>query len=354
MTKLTALLNEVAGKAIREGATSALQINISDKNKTLFQKSYGSRNYHYFDLASITKFFVTTPVIMLLVQDKKLSLDSHVGNYLKMFDHHPIGKIKIKNLLNQTSGLEWWKPFYKTLLKVPSLEREYQLKKLFLLERLKNKSQAVYSDLNFILLKWVIEEVTHTPLDLIFETRIATPLDLSETFFIRSGKIPGAKSKNKFAPTEKTKERGIVQGIVNDDNAWSFGGVSGHAGLFSTLDETSKMAREFLKIYAGESSLINKTIFRSFAKRAIAKRNGDWALGFMIPSRPMSTGGSKISTESFGFPGFTGPSVWIDTKRGVAITILANRTYPKRDNARFAPVRREIHDIIWESLDDKI
>jgi CubicO group peptidase (beta-lactamase class C family) len=88
-----------------------------------------------------------------------------------------------------------------------------------------------------------------------------------------------------------------------------------------------------------------------FTARAVKKAQGDWALGFMIPSRPLSSAGQLVSQNAFGHTGFTGTSLWIDQKRSVVVTVLSNRTFPTRKDERFLELRRQIHDAIWEDLD---
>lgn len=322
-------VDKVINQALKDKATESCQINIWHNGKIVFEKKYGKK-YQFFDLASLTKAVFTTPVIIQLVKKKEISLAAPVERYLPYFKNRHIGKVKIRSLLDQTSGLDWWKPFYKSILKKKNPDVKAELMRMLSKEKPKKNSKCVYSDLNFILLGFIIEEVTGKPLDKVFKN--TTGKKLKNTGFNLK------RSKKLFAPTEKNY-RGVVRGQVHDDNAYSFGGVSGHAGLFSNLKETSQMAESLLKV--------NK----KFTKRAVPKSKGDWALGFVIPSRPISTGGSKISDQSFGFTGFTGPSIWIDRKRNTIVTILANRTYPSRKNRKYVEVRRHIHDAVWESID---
>jgi len=141
---------------------------------------------------------------------------------------------------------------------------------------------------------------------------------------------------------------------VFDENAFAMGGLSGHAGLFGTLENCEQFGVWLLETWLGKRKdvLSTKTV-RLFTKRAVNPKVGDWALGFVVPSRPVSTGGRLISNNAFGHTGFTGTSLWIDPKRQAVVTILSNRTYPTRNDERFKALRIELHDIVWRSLDEK-
>lgn len=132
------------------------------------------------------------------------------------------------------------------------------------------------------------------------------------------------------------------------------GGVSGHAGLFSTGGDVTKMGQEFLNLYIGKGSFVKASTLRKFVKRAVPPKKGDWGLGFTLPSRPVSTAGTKVSLKAFGHVGYTGTSLWIDPTRKSVVTILSNGTYPTYTNEKFKYLRRELHDLVWEIIDDQI
>ncbi|MBK9293990.1 MAG: serine hydrolase [Oligoflexia bacterium] len=297
---------------------------IAVKNKKIILKISVGKKQNIFDVASVTKIIFTTPIIIKLVSEKKLNLNQTVERYLNIFKKHKIGKIKIKSLLNQTSGLVWWRPFFKRLNKYPLKERKFILVKEFFKENTLKTLKPVYSDLNFILLGWVIESIYNDNLENIFKKHIAESLKLRNTKF---------KVKN-----------------VNDQNCQSMGGVSSHAGLFSSQNDMVKIGNEYLSALKGKSKLkMKKQILLKFIK----KSKPGWGLGVMKPSRPISTGGTKISLNSFGFPGFTGPSLWIDVKREAFVVIMAERNKPSHKNKRFAPYRVRLHDLAWELVDEK-
>jgi CubicO group peptidase (beta-lactamase class C family) len=327
----------------------AIQIHVARNGKTVFQKKLG-KPYKYFDLSSLTKIMATTPLIMKLIDDKRLNLNDSVEKHLGFLSGRPVGQIKIIDLLRHKSGLVWWRPYFKKLGRLPESSRIPELKKIFAGEKVSASKTCVYSDPDFIVLGWVIEEILSMPFDEAANEYVFKPLGLKNTFFLRAqpSKVLA------FASTGKDKRRGVIQGFVDDDNTWAMGGVSGHAGLFSTLEDVTHFSGILFQAQKGKSNPVfsSKTL-KLFSKRAVPKNVGDWALGFTIPSKLVSTAGTKVSANAFGHVGFTGTSLWIDKERGAVVTILSNGTFPTRDNARSGKLRKELHDAIWEWLDDK-
>jgi len=339
----------ILNKIKKEKFPENIQITVYSKNKTVIRENLG-KPYKYFDVSSLTKIMVTTPLIMKLVNDKKLNLNDRLEKYLGFLQGRAPGQIKIIDLLRHKSGLEWWRPYFKELMKCPVTSRVAVLKKIFAAEKVGRSEKCVYSDLDFILLGWVIEEILSLSLDEAAHEYIFKPLKMGNTRFLRCefGK------KSQFAPTGNDKRRGYICGEVDDDNCWAMGGVSGHAGLFSTMDDTLKFAVSIWNAYNGKSNKIfNAKLVKKFAQRSVSQSIGDWALGFMVPSRPVSTAGTKVSSNAFGHVGYTGTSIWIDVKRKAIVTVLANGSYPNRDNTRFGKLRKQLHDAIWELLDEQ-
>jgi CubicO group peptidase (beta-lactamase class C family) len=161
-------IKKLVETGLNDNIYSSLQIAVSHKNVSVLKIKLG-QNYLYFDLASVTKMVVTTPLIVRAIKDKKISLNSHLGAIVHGFCKGPVAKLKISSLLDQTSGLVWWRPYFKALQKFPLTERSYILKKTLAKERMKSSGKCVYSDLNFIFLQWVLEEVYQAPLDILFK-----------------------------------------------------------------------------------------------------------------------------------------------------------------------------------------
>jgi len=315
-------IQQYAKQVVVKKIAPNVTVAVAQKSGFVFKAKVGKKQ-KLFDIASVTKMVFTTPMYVKAVGDGHVKLSDPVDKYLPFFKKHPIGKIKIIKLLNQTSGLIWWRPFYKRLNKYPAAERKYIMVKEFFKEK-PHGAKVEYSDLNFILLGWILESVYQMPLDLIFKKHIARPLGLKNTKF-NTGK-------------------------VNDQNCLALGGVTGHAGLFSNIDDMIKIGAEFLNALEGRSKLgMKKNVLKKFAKTSVK----GWGLGFMKPSKPISTGGRNISLNSFGFPGFTGPSLWIDMKRKGFAVVLATRKNPSHKNKKFAPYRVLLNDLLWEIMDEE-
>jgi serine-type D-Ala-D-Ala carboxypeptidase len=354
--KVDAILHESAIRMI----PPSIDVRATQLGFPLYS-AHAGHHYKYFDVASLTKVLVTVPLTMILFERGLLKLTDEVSEHLPYLEGTAPGRVHIRDLLRHLSGLTWWKPFYKEFLKVAPVERVQLLKHKFRFEKvapqkLSGLLRCVYSDLDFILLGWIIEEKLAMGLDEAAALFLFKPLGLKNSFFIRSEKTPFPRSQ--FAPTSKDRRRGLVQGSVFDDNAWSLGGVSGHAGLFSTIEDVHKLGEIFLN-----SCLLKRmadvpwksSTMKLFASRAVKAGQGDWALGFAMPTLPNTNAGGLISKSAFGHWAFTGPSLWIDPVRRTVVTILANRTFPKvSDEAKykqFQQLRRAVHDGIWEMAD---
>lgn len=336
-------LNQFIQDAQKKGNPQVLQIQVVQNGKQVLKKHYG-KNYRYFDVASLTKIMTTTPLLMKLYDTGAFKLDDPISKYLEFLKSTALEKISIKKLLAHNSGLVWWRPYYKKLLKFSNGLRKSQLKNLIRSEKTRSTRSCVYSDPDYFLLGWLVEELYGMPLEEASNLYIFEPLGLKNTSF-------RCLKKSEAAPTGRTKLRGLIQGVVHDDNTWSLGGVSSHAGVFSTLEDVTTYGLSLLDHVNSESSfLFRPKTARIFTSRAVPRNVGDWGLGFMIPSRPISSGGGLINEHAFGHTGFTGTSLWIDVKRQAVVTVLSNRTMPESRDERFLKLRREIHDAVWRVL----
>jgi CubicO group peptidase (beta-lactamase class C family) len=155
-----------------------------------------------------------------------------------------------------------------------------------------------------------------------------------------------------FAATEDCPWRKkLLQGEVHDDNAWTLGGYSGHAGLFSTAEEIYVMANMLREHYLSKRKdfLKTETVREFFTRQDIVKGN-DWALGWDTRALEGSSAGKYFSRDSVGHTGFTGTSIWMDLERDVIAILLSNRVHPKRDNDKIKQFRPVFHDAVMEEL----
>ncbi len=339
-TKEKALIERIASEVV-PFSTEGIQVRVRKKGKLVGDIEVG-KTYKYYDLASLTKIIFANSALMMLVESKKLNLNEEVAATLPWFVYR---NIIIRSLLTHTAGMTWWKPIYKKVpLRKPVNERWEALKKILNSEKPKRQSKAVYSDLDYFLIGFIIESKFGMPLSMAWH-EVQDKLELSGMHFNLLNKPK--YSRNLYAPTESCPWRKeVLRGEVHDDNTWALGGVSSHAGLFGSMDEVDEWLQSMRASYKGRGLLKAATV-KQFWTRAIPKSRGDWALGYMMPSK-VSSSGKYFSKESVGHTGFTGTSIWYDPKADFSVTILSNRVHPTRDNSTFVKKRPIIHDWCWE------
>ncbi|HTT76945.1 MAG TPA: serine hydrolase domain-containing protein [Candidatus Binataceae bacterium] len=318
-----------------------------------------------FDLSSLTKPLATTITVMMLVRDNKIRLDDRVTRFFHNFGTHGKGPVTFRHLLAHCSGLAAWRPFYQ---RVAEIERGGKVNfmasqgaKEFVYEEIhrdkpeaRAASRMIYSDLNFMLLGELAEQISGVALNRFCRDKIFRPLGLRSTDFIDISLVRTRRLEpvpEMFAPTSvcALRKRMLV-GEVDDENAFAMGGVAGHAGLFASIKEVDRIVRELLEVYAGRSDFLPKAIVHDFWQRDQTLKDSTWALGWDMPPAEHSSSGHHFSAAAVGHLGFTGTSVWIEPEKQIAITLLANRVHPRRDNQAIRDFRPKIHDLIMEAL----
>jgi CubicO group peptidase (beta-lactamase class C family) len=273
-----------------------------------------------FDLASLTKVMLTTPAILALVDRGALSLDDTLGALIPGIpagaDH---GRLTVAQCLGHQTFLPWHEPLYKLALAPDALRRH-------VLERDWPHGASVYSDINFILLGFVIEAVTGRRLG-------DWPLP------------PGLYAdppKDRTAATELDPWRQrLLRGEVHDENAFALGSPAGHAGLFGTLPATLRFAAGLL-----DGTSLSPAGLAAVRRPVSATRT----LGFELRHDGWA-GGDRASPGSIGHTGFTGTGLWVDFARGVAWVLLTNRVHPSRERrSDIVQLRREVGDRIAEAV----
>jgi beta-glucosidase-like glycosyl hydrolase/CubicO group peptidase (beta-lactamase class C family) len=293
------------------------------------------------DLASLTKVIGTTTAVMQLVESKRVSLDAPVATYLPEWAPGAAAAITVRQLMTHSGGLPAWRPFYKEATSPAEAERQ-----LFAVAPDTTPgTRFVYSDIGFILLGKMVEHVSGMPLARYDSARIFAPLGMQNTRY-----LPPADWRRRIAPTENDPWRGRkLRGEVHDENAAAFGGVSGHAGLFSTGADLARFARMYLRGGAldGQRVLAGETVasLTRVQNPALSRR----ALGWETPTGGNS-GGTTMSPQAFGHTGFTGTSLWMDPSRGVFVLLLTNRVNPTRENRKIGAVRIALADAVMAVL----
>ena len=317
-----------------------------------------------FDLASLTKVMATTPAIMKLVDEGRIALDDPLS---ELIPHANLGdkkELTLRLLLTHSAGLADWKPFYEKLRDHLLKERKRLLREWIIEEPFAYQpgKGSLYSDLGFMLLEWVIEERTRETLPDFVQRNFYGPLGLKRTLFrgtSEEGNPPrphftkgGKMSTEEFAATEHCHWRKrVLQGEVHDDNAWTLGGYSGHAALFSTAEEIYVIANMLREHYLGKrNDFFKPETVREFFRRQEIIKGSDWALGWDTRALEGSSAGKYFSRDSVGHTGFTGTSIWMDLEKDVIAILLSNRVHPKRDNDKIKQFRPVFHDAVMEEL----
>jgi CubicO group peptidase (beta-lactamase class C family) len=311
-----------------------------------------------YDLASLTKPLVTGLLCALYFEAGRLKPDSSVSSYLPEFDRAGKSTITVRQLLTHTSGLPAWRPLY-----LLADDREKALSAIAE-EQLTSQpgTQVIYSDLGFIVLGFVLQHLSGSNLGALAEQRIFSPLGLTRTFFnpteaTRTG-IAACENGNAyerdmcerdFPATPYAKWRkGTVWGEVHDGNAYFLGGIAGHAGLFSTANETLTIANQFV---GEQSTLLTPETCALFRQNMTEGLNEARSFAWQLAATKESTAGTSLPPDAFGHTGFTGTSCWIDAEAQRVFILLTNRTHARAlPFANINSVRRQFHTMAVAAL----
>jgi CubicO group peptidase (beta-lactamase class C family) len=308
-----------------EDVFPAAQLLVADRFAVVFARAVGAcTETTPFDIASLTKPLATVTLTMMALEAGALSLADR-----------PRPEFTVADLLAHASGLPAWKLLGQS---------RHEIVQTIQHEPLESPPGTIarYSDLGFILLGVTLENALGAPLDRLFAERIAAPLGIGMTF--------NPRDRDACAPTENG-----LQGIVHDENARAMGGVAGHAGLFATAHEVSRVAHALVAAWHGARSsslprLVPPARVRQFWTPSTVPRS-TWCLGWDRPAATNSSAGERWPRDGVGHLGFTGCSLWIDPPRARWVVLLSNRVNPTRHNERIKQFRPLIHDAIVSALD---
>ncbi|MGD9948743.1 MAG: serine hydrolase domain-containing protein [Desulfobulbus sp.] len=302
-----------------------------------------------FDLASLTKPLATVLCSLNLIDQGKLNWQ----DLLTTFFPEGAQKIRIRHLLQHSSGLPAYKPYYQQFGPRQSLESKSRLIADIVREPLgyATGSTSVYSDLGFILLGNIIEQCVRMPLDQLYEQEITKPLGLERELRFLPIQEQNKGSSSDVAATEYcTWRQSTVQGEVHDENCWLMGGVAGHAGLFGTIGAVMRLCELLLDVwkgYATHPAFRSELLCHVFTNR---HPQSGWCLGFDTPTPGASSSGRYFSSASVGHLGFSGTSFWIDPEKEVVVVLLTNRIHPTRDNVKIRTYRPFFHDQLMKII----
>ena len=302
-----------------------------------------------YDLASLTKVIGLTTAMMMLVDSGRIDLDAPVQKYVPAFQGPMKERVTIRNLLTHSSGLPAWRRLF-----AESSTREDALALVDTTALLRQPGDTfIYSDLGAITLMQAVEAVTGQRIDAFLDARVFGPLGMTSTRY-----LPPESWRSRIAPTENDTafRHRMLHGEVHDENAGRLGGVSGHAGLFSTAPDLAKFAQWLLdsrippgRPAGGSGPWVPHDLVVEFTRRQDIPRGSSRALGWDTPSEN-SSAGTTFGPRAFGHTGFTGTSIWIDPERDLFIILLSNRVNPTRANVKILQVRRRVADLVVDAL----
>ncbi len=382
-------IDYIANDAIKKHATPGCVVLVAKDGKIAFERSYGYTNYDsvqkvstdmLYDLASVTKISATTVSVMKLYEEGRLDIYKTLGDYLPWVRGSNKENLMLKNILLHQAGLVAWIPFYQETIDkkghpLPTIYRStpsdsFSIKvaedlymrtdyrdtmyQKILDSKLGEQNKYIYSDNDFIFLGKIVESITGQPLEQYVRDTFYLPLQMRSTTFKPREVVP----VNRIAPTENDKawRQQLLRGDVHDPGSAMFGGVAGHAGLFSNAYDLAQLFQMLLN--GGEMNgvryLNKKTIDYFTAYSSDVSRRG---LGFDKPEQdnanrkdPYPT--LSASPQTFGHTGFTGTCVWADPASNLLYIFLSNRVTPDGENNKLLKmnVRSNIHELIYDAI----
>lgn len=381
-------INAIAETAIDIGVFPGCQVAVAKDGQVIFSKSFGNftysktaqavQNSDLYDIASVTKVAATTLAAMKMVESGQLDLEGRVGDYISVPAGSAVANIKIKQLLLHQSGLQAQMPLSKFFsgknvpakgcndffcrkrkgiysvkvadgLYFKSSYRDTISRRVFNLT-VSPSPRFRYSDVNFYLLKRVIEAKSNMALEDYVQEQIYRPLGLRNVTFNPLEKLP----RNRIVPTEQDNywRKTLVQGYVHDPSTALMGGVGGSAGIFSNAEDLAVIFHMLLEggAYGGTQFFEKKTVENFVATQNSTNHRG---LGFDKPTkRKYPTYSPHASAKSFGHTGFTGTCVWVDPEQRLVYVFLSNRVNPSSRNGKIFTegIRSRIHEVVYSAF----
>lgn len=325
-----------------------------------------------FDLSSLTKPLATTLAAFSLVQEGRLALDHPVARWVPGFESRDRAGVLVHHLLEHSSGLPAHRPFSIGVAAIEDAGRPGFATsadaRAWVGEQVRREpleappgARAVYSDLGFILLGEVVEAVAGDRLDRVCAERVFGPLGIDGLFFVdlddgrhapgAPGVVEASALPVEFASTALCPwRRRVLQGEVDDDNAYAMGGIAGHAGLFGRARDVDLLACAVERAGLGELDWLSPAVVARMWTLDATVPGSTRTAGWDTPSPQGSSSGSRMSRRTVGHLGFTGTSLWFDLERRVSVVLLTNRVHPSRENDKLKAFRPIVHDLVLEAL----
>lgn len=353
MERIARLLDD----ALASGLGSAAAVSVGDGGREVFRYVAGTvrrlpdrgpavTERTPFDLASVTKPMATVSIAMVLVDEGRLDLDAPVRRYLP--EAATAGTVR--QLIGHSAGCAAHVEFFRRL----RVERHDNPRAVLLDRAMRERCEppgavAVYSDLGFIQLGGVLERAGGRPLEEMFTAFVAEPLGL------RAARYAGTTPILDAVSTE-LDDRGLITGLVHDENCYASGGIAGHAGLFADIGDVATWAAAMVDAAAGTPrGRFTPAVAQRFTTDAPLP-TASWRLGWDTPSATpgVSQAGDKWPrTAAVGHTGFTGTSVWLDIAHRRWVVLLTNRVHPTRHLSSadaIKTLRRAVGDAVVDTL----
>jgi len=372
-------IDNITAEAIGARAAPGMVVLVAKDGKVIFNKAYGNHTYggepdkitDIFDLASVTKITATTPMVMRLVEQNKLKLDTSIGTYIALARPTAMNNIQVKEVMLHQAGFIPYIPFHdgvKPTDHSPDSSEAYPTKVAdgyfirkdyfkevmwpkMLNAPIRTRGKYVYSDISMYVMKDIVEHVSGEPLNQYVAENFYTPLGMQTAGFLPRNRF----SKEQIIPTENDTyfRKTLLIGYVHDQGAALVGGVSGHAGLFANTNDMAIMYQMLLNqgTYGGEQYFKPETVATFTARQSNVSRRG---LGFdrWDPDLAKKYPSSTASPQTFGHTGYTGTAVWVDPSRGLVYVFLSNRVNPTvTDKLVKMGIRSRIQDVINKAID---
>lgn len=380
-------IDAIANTAIKDNIIPGCQVLVAKAGKVIYHKSFGYHtfskrrrvnNNHLYDIASVTKVAGTTLAAMRLYDQGKFKLNSTLNELGLVDAGSTLKKVQVRKLLTHESGLQPFMPVIPYLLhrdegnaacdsffcKQPSSAYDIHVADSFYFQSryidsiwaavaalpLKRSGRYRYSDANFMLVQKLVETLSKKPLDEYLDMEFYHALGLQRITY----QPLEAFDRNQIIPTERDERwrQRLVHGFVHDETAALFGGVAGHAGLFSTANDLAVLGQLLLNegSYGGRQYLNPETV-KLFTRAQYGTHRG---LGFDTADRRSRSAFSRvIPSETFGHTGFTGTCFWVDPENDLVYVFLSNRLHPSAKNRRFLRkrIRERIQRVIYDALE---
>jgi beta-glucosidase-like glycosyl hydrolase/CubicO group peptidase (beta-lactamase class C family) len=379
-------MDDIVERGIKAKAYPGCQLLVAKDGQVIWNKCYGQQYYDgsenikpedLYDLASITKVAATTLAVMKLYEEKKINLDKTVSDYLDLPGDATIRNLKLRDILTHQAGLKAFFMFYKATIdsnyskyyrRVPEkgfttqvadslyIRNDYPdtMWNIIIHSPIDPHTKYVYSDNDFYIMQKIVEHVSGKKLEDYVQDNFYRPMGLTRI---------GFKPLNRWIDLVPPEEydtifrKQVVRGYVHDPGAAMYGGVAGHAGLFSNAFDLAAVFQMLLNngTYNGKRLLDSTTIKYFTSRQSKISRRG---FGFDKPEPDVNKASpcyEGVPLSTFGHTGFTGTSVWSDPENGLTFIFLSNRVYPNADNNLIIKmsIRTDLQEVVYKSLSVK-